>query len=102
MRRARQAWVVLAFLPLLFPLLPKPALAEQQGESCNVLNQLYFPRYGGKPDNTVYICDGSLMQSFMSATASPLAVDFLGNVGIGSTSPGALLDIGFAGTTLGT
>ena len=74
-------------------LLSQPAFAQVSGSSCNVTNELYFPRYGSYPDSNAYICNGSTLTTLLSATASPLQLDLLAAVGIGSTSPVASLDI---------
>lgn len=73
--------------------LSHPAIAQQAGSSCNTLNKVYSPWYLGHNDNSTYICDGSILQTLSTATASPLQLGFLGNVGIGTTAPGATLNI---------
>lgn len=74
-------------------LLSCPAAAQVAGGSCTTLNQVYSPLQRGNPTNTAVICDGSQLQNLWSATASPLSIDFLGSVGIGSMSPGKTLDV---------
>lgn len=100
--RQRDRLGIAGALLVLCCICPGLALAQVQGSLCNTLNKVYSPTFLGHNDNTTYICDGSQLWSLWSATASPLSIDFLGTVGIQNSSPGALLDIGTAGTTLGT
>jgi len=66
-----------------------PAPAQAVTYPCNVTNEVFSPVYTGlgSVTNTWFICDGTQLQNFMSATASPLSL------GIGTTSPEATLDV---------
>ena len=77
---------------------PQRAFAAdtQPGDACSTANQVTIN--GGAEDSGTrdfMICNGSTWQSLTRFAAS-------GNVGIGNTAPGSLLDVGKAGTTLGT
>src|SRR5580658_5834611 len=73
-----------------------PALSQVQGSSCATVNEVYSPYYGGHATGSTFICDGSLLQTLMTATASPLQLSILGPVAIGTTSQttGTALDLG--------
>ncbi len=90
----------LALMAVLIVLAVAPQRARaadtQPGDACSTLNQVTIN--GGAEDSGTrdfMICNGSTWQSLTRFAAS-------GNVGIGNTSPGSLLDIGKAGTTRGT
>lgn len=72
-----------------------PASA-QVGTSCTATNKVQAPTRE-ENTNTAVICDGSQLQGLWSATASPLSVDFLGTVGIGTASPASRLEIDIPG-----
>ncbi len=84
MRRPLQSKLLFAAL-LACGLFPQPVRAQVQGSSCTILNKVYSPWQLGHNDNSTYICDGSILQTLSTATASPLNLDFLSNVGIGTT-----------------
>jgi hypothetical protein len=94
--RARPCFFFLLPFLLLLPavFLSTAANAQQQGSTCSDLNRTIFPWYLGRADNHVYICDGSAFQTLLTATESPM------QIGLGTTSPGAGLDVQFPETTV--
>ncbi len=93
----RRRCLALAVLAVLLPAVFSPfaAHAQQQGSTCSDLNRTIFPWYLGRADNHVYICDGSAFQTLLTATESPM------QIGLGTTSPGAGLDVQFPETASG-
>ena len=92
----RKLWLMAVLIVL--AVAPQRAFAAdtQPGDACSTANQVTMN--GGAEDSGTrdfMICNGSTWQSLTRFAAS-------GNVGIGNTAPGSLLDIGKAGTTLGT
>jgi len=72
-----------------------PAFAQVAGSSCNTLNKVYSPTHLGHNDNNTYICDGSNLQTFSTATVSPFMF------GLGVATPAAGLDVQFPETSSG-
>ncbi len=92
----RKLWLMAVLIVLAVAPQRARAADTQPGDACSTLNQVTIN--GGAEDSGTrdfMFCNGSTWQSLTRFAAG-------GNVGIGNTSPGSLLDIGKAGTTLGT
>jgi hypothetical protein len=85
-------------LGLIYFSFPAFAVEDVPGDSCAGITAHSF-RWAGGPEN-----GGVVNGLFCESNTWSGAINFQssGNVGIGNTAPGSLLDIGNAGTTLGT